>query len=70
MIHAEKGNVRLEGDTKDIVDELTFAIAQVLRIAKCRDRKKLMNIMLNISSNAIDIVEEIEKEKGAENDSV
>ena len=68
MIYSDKGNVKLQGPTEEVVDELTFAIAQVLSIAKCRDRKKLMNIGLNLVSNAIDILEEAEKEKKGEAD--
>lgn len=68
MIHSDRGNVKLQGSTEQVVDELTFAIAQVLSVAKCRDRKKLMNIGMNLVSNAIDILEEAEKEKKGESD--
>ena len=63
MIHSDKGRVSFSGDTEEIVDDLTFSIAAVLRRAKCRDKKKLMNIGINLVNNAIDILLEAEKEK-------
>lgn len=63
MIHSEDGRVALRGSTEDVVDDLTFSIAAVLRTAKCRDKKKLMNIGINLVNNAIDILLEAEKEK-------
>lgn len=73
MIKAEteKGAVRLtmSGENKDIIDEYIMITAQVLKIAKCRDRGKLMNIGINLVNNAVDILFEQEKEK-AESDSV
>lgn len=63
MIHSEDGRVALRGSTEDIVDDLTFAMAAVLRNAKCRDKARLMNIGVNLVNNAIDILTEAEKEK-------
>ena len=63
MIHSDDGRVALSGKTEDIVDDLTFAIAAVLRNAKCRDKKKLMSIGMNLVNNAIDILTEAEQEK-------
>ena len=63
MIHSENGRIKLEGTTEQLVDDLTLAMTQVLSIAKCRDRQSLLNIGLNISSNAVDILLDIEKEK-------
>lgn len=63
MIYSEKGNVKLQGSTEDIVNELTFAMVQVLALAKCRDRAKLMNLGMSITSNAIDILHDVENEK-------
>lgn len=63
MIHSDKGRVSFNGDTEEIVDDLTFSIAAVLRRAKCRDKNKLMNIGVNLVNNAIDILLDMEKEK-------
>lgn len=63
MIHSDKGRVAIQGDTEQIVDELTFAMVAILERAKCRDRKALMSIAVNIANNAIDIIEERTKEK-------
>ena len=68
MIHSEKGNVQLQGKTEELIDDLTMAIASVLSIAKCRDKKHRMNVCVNISNNAIDIL--IEQERKKENDKV
>ena len=65
MIHSDKGRVAIQGKSDQLVDELTFAMVAILESrAKCRDRKKLMNIGMNITKNAIDILEEREKENG------
>lgn len=69
MIHSDKGLIKLEGKTEDLIDDLTLAMSQVLSIAKCRDRKTLLNIGLNIASNAVDILLLSEKEK-EDNDKV
>jgi len=66
MIHSDNGRVSIQGDSERVVDDLTFAIAVVLSRANCRDKKKLLNIGMNICNNAIDILIEREKEKGNE----
>lgn len=63
MIHSDKGLVSVQGNTEDVIDDLTFAIATVFRRANCRDKKKLMNIGMNITNNAIEILYDMEKEK-------
>ena len=63
MIHSDNGRVTIQGTTETMVDDLTFAVAAVLQGAKCKERKALMNIGLNIVNNAVEIILDRESEK-------